>query len=119
MSFWTKTMLAGMEAVGIDPQEFGVNQPRKQPQQPQQQQHHHQPPGHGGHGQPPQAQAQAQAFIAPDDEKGREMERLRKELRKVEEKTEFFKKQVVTLQQQVNQLDPHAALSITNTASAP
>jgi hypothetical protein len=47
------------------------------------------------------------------------MERLRKELRKVEEKTEFFKKQVVTLQQQVSAKNPGMACSMPGYSSNP
>merc|ERR1719326_2834972 len=67
--------------------------------------HAQQQPTHPGYGHPP-AHPPAAPFIAPEDEKGREIERLRRELRKVEEKTEFFKKQVVNLQQQVTAMDP-------------
>jgi len=56
------------------------------------------------HGQMQPAHRAPEIFIDPSDEKGREVERLRKELRKVEEKTEFFKKQVMTLQQQVHSM---------------
>lgn len=125
MDFWRKTISAGLDALGLDPNEYGV---RPQPRY-----------GQPGYGQPPGGQPgrpslngdsmyippsqcmQAQhqqgvqhphagyggpAQYGPDDEKGREIERLRKEIRKVEEKTSFFRNQVNTLQQQLNTMDP-------------
>jgi hypothetical protein len=49
-------------------------------------------------------------FASTDNEKDREIERLRKELRKVEDKTAFFKNQVVALQQQVSSKDPTGSM---------
>lgn len=128
MSFWTNTLAAGMEAVGINPQEFGVvaSQHQRPPSQqqvqqaqpwrppvpndsqyisPAQQMHAQAQHQQQRHGQPPPQHPQ----FAPNDEKGREIERLRKELRKVEEKTHLYKSQVTTLQQQVNTMDPRHA----------